>query len=124
MSISQLLEVLKTDITSMSIGEKLLGGCATALLAMVVVFSILVLISVLINIINAVSVSEPSKENKEEKVSVQALDEDVTAINDIELVSVITASIMATSSKNIIVKRIKRSNNTQSNWENVSYMDI
>lgn len=123
MSISQLLEVLKTDITSMSIGEKLLGGCATALLAMVVVFAILVLISGLINVINATPVNKPSQEKKVEP-AVHVFDEDVTAINDMELVSVITASIMATSSKNIVVKRIKRSNNTQSNWENVSYMDI
>lgn len=124
MSISQLLESLKVDAASMPMGERLLAGCATTLLSMVVVFIVLVLIAMIIRVVNAAPEDKKSKmaeikvdENKEVLEEVNSEDND-------ELVAVITAALVASGNKNIVVKRISRTNNIQSNWEKTHNIEV
>lgn len=120
MNISQLLEALKVDAASMPMGERLLGGCVVALLAMGVVFIILILIALIIRVVNVAP-----KDNKNELAQTN-VDEDKEVLEETnnELVAVITAVIAASENKNIVVKRIRRTNNIQSNWEKMHDMQV
>lgn len=125
MNISQLLENLKVNIDSMSITEILLGGIATAVLSMIVVFVILIIIAGMIKLIN----KTPNKKFKEEakaQDNIEVIEEVVESLEEnLQLVAVVTASIIAaTSNKNIVVRRITRSNNVQTNWEKMSKSEI
>lgn len=126
MSISELLQMLKTDINSMSMGEKILGGVYTALLAMGVVFIVLALIMFIIKVINITPTDKnvDKVSNSSDIANVQENQTSNELNDDIELVSVITAAIMASSSKNIVVRRITRTNNIQSNWEKTSNIEV
>lgn len=126
MSISELLQMLKTDINSMSMGEKILGGVYTALLAMGVVFIVLALIMFIIKVINITPTDKNVDKvyNSSDIANVQENQTSNELNDDIELVSVITAAIMASSSKNIVVRRITRTNNIQSNWEKTSNIEV
>lgn len=126
MSISELLQMLKTDINSMSMGEKILGGVYTALLAMGVVFIVLALIMFIIKVINITPIDKnvDKVSNSSDIANVQENQTSNELNDDIELVSVITAAIMASSSKNIVVRRITRTNNIQSNWEKTSNIEV
>ncbi len=124
MNISQLLENLKIDAASMPMGERLLAGCATTLLSMVVVFIVLVLIAEIIKVVNA---GPKDKKNKVAEIKVdenKEVSEEISTEDDNELVAVITAAISASSNKNIVVKRISRTNNIQSNWEKTHNIEI
>ncbi|RDY22664.1 hypothetical protein CHF27_012190 [Romboutsia maritimum] len=122
MSISELLQNLKIDASSMTMGEKLLAGLYTTLLAMGVVFIILVLISFIIKIINDKPKVGNKKLNKDiNEMKAQENKQPQTQEQyDNELISVITAAIIASESKNIIVRRIERTNNKQSDWEKMT----
>ncbi|MEW9076894.1 OadG family protein [Terrisporobacter glycolicus] len=124
MSISQLLEALKVDAASMPMSERLLAGCATALLSMGVVFIVLVLIALIIRIVN---VAPEDKKNKMMQIKTdenkEVLEESNLDSND-DLIAVITAAIIASGNKNIIVKRIIRTNNIQSNWEKTHNIEV
>lgn len=125
MNISQLLESLKINIENMSTTERLLGGLATAALAMLVVFLVLILIAGLITIINKTP-QEKQIETKESNNNIEVAETDEEPLEDnLQLVSVITAAIMASSNnKNIVVRRITRSNNIQTNWEKMSKSEV
>ncbi|RDY28719.1 hypothetical protein CHL78_004065 [Romboutsia weinsteinii] len=125
MNISQLLESLKINIENMSTAERLLGGLATAALAMLVVFVVLILIAGLITIINKTP-QEKQIETKESHNNIEVAETDEESLEDnLQLVSVITAAIMASSNnKNIVVRRITRSNNIQTNWEKMSKSEV
>ena len=125
MNISQLLESLKINIENMSTAERLLGGLATAALAMLVVFVVLILIAGLITIMNKTP-QEKQIETKESHNNIEVAETDEESLEDnLQLVSVITASIMASSNnKNIVVRRITRSNNIQTNWEKMSKSEV
>lgn len=125
MNISGLLENLKTNIDTMSMGDILLGGLATAVLSMLVVFTILVLISLLIRVINTQpkeQVTQDSNTAKKDDAIREAIaqkaEEDLS--NNTELIAAITGAIVAASGKNIVVRRITRTNNNKSNWEKTS----
>ncbi|MCC3868776.1 OadG family protein [Terrisporobacter mayombei] len=124
MSISQLLEALKVDAASMPMGERLLGGCATALLSMGTVFIVLVLIALIIRIVN---VAPNDKKDKVAEIKFnenqESLEESMTE-NDDHLIAIITAAIVASGNKNIVVKRISRTNNIQSNWEKTHNIEV
>lgn len=127
MNISELLELMKNDISSLAKGEIILGGLSVALLAMAVVFVILVLIAITIKILQ--------RDPKKKEVEVKTQQEQAATISsDIqpkeenveELVSVITAAIAAsrgTSTNNIVVRRIIRTNNIQGNWQSMPVLD-
>lgn len=124
MNISQLLEKLKIDAASMPMGERLLAGFSTTLLSMVVVFIVLVLIAEIIKVVNA---GPKDKKNKVVEIKVdenKEVSEEISTEDDNELVAVITAAISASSNKNIVVKRINRTNNIQSNWEKTHNIEI
>lgn len=128
MSLIQLLDALKDPANTLSVGEKLIAGLSVALISMVVVYIILMLISGIITLLQKGAnkpekVSEVSVENTE--VSTENSADDVSGIE--ELVAVITAAISAqsgTSASNIIVKKVIRSNNNKSSWENMKRMSI
>lgn len=124
MNISQLLEKLKIDAASMPMGERLLAGFSTTLLSMVVVFIVLVLIAEIIKVVNA---GPKDKKNKVVEIKLdenKEVSEEISTEDDNELVAVITAAISASSNKNIVVKRINRTNNIQSNWEKTHNIEI
>lgn len=121
MNISGLLENLKVDINSLSMGERLLGGLATALLSMLVVFVVLVLISCIIKVINPKSKEVEVKATQTEIVDKADLHEE---IDDTELIAAITAAIVSSSNKNIVVRRIRRTNNIYSNWEKTANVEV
>lgn len=124
MNISQLLEALKVDAASMPMGERLLGGCVTALLSMVVVFIVLVLIALIIRVVN---VAPNDKKDKLAEIKFnenqEGLEESITENND-DLIAIISAAIVASGNKNIVVKRINRTNNIQSNWEKTHNIEV
>lgn len=127
MNISELLELMKSDISSLGMGELLLGGLVVTLLSMVMVFIILVLIQYSIKLLQ--------REPKEKPVEVKTQQEQAATIssdtqpkeeNIEELVSVITAAIAASrgnSANNVVVRRIVRTNNTQGNWQSMTVLD-
>ena len=124
MNISQLLEAVKDPSSTLSMGEKLLAGVSVAVLSMAVVFIVLVVIALIITILQR----DGSKKVKEDNIELikQKEDEikDVNNNEDLgELVSVITAAIVATtgnSTNNIVVRKIQRSNNTKTSWERMA----
>lgn len=119
MSISQLLEALKDPSASISIGEKLLAGICVAILAMAVVFLVLVIIAFIIKILQNDKSKKIALENNTNQVKEIPINNENNN-NMEELVSVITASIAAStgnSANNIVVRKIKRTNNNKSSWE-------
>ncbi|CEO07234.1 OadG family transporter subunit [Paraclostridium sordellii] len=128
MNISQLLEALKDPSSTLSTGEKLLGGISVAILSMGVVFIILVIIALIITILQK-DRSSKTKVDINNLTEVKNEDDEKKLNGDDfkELVAVITASIAAStgnSTNNIIVRKIQRSNNNKSSWERMSQNTI
>lgn len=120
MNISQLLEVLKDPQVSLSIGEKFLAGIFVATLSMIVVFIVLVIISAIISLLQ-IEKGNKNNINKNEVNDELKLDESVIEDNFEEVVAAITASIcVSNGGKQISVRKVRRTNNTKSNWENMS----
>ena len=120
MNISQLLQLMKSDITSLTKGELLLGGLVVALLAMVVVFIILLLIQFAIKLLQKEPKKEAEVKIQQEQATTISSDTEIKEDNVEELVAVITAAIAAStgnSTNNIVVRRIVRTNNVQGNWQ-------
>lgn len=122
MNISELLKTLKIDINSMTMSEKLLGGVSAALLSMMMVFIILVLIAFIIKIINRDKKTISSNNQSLLSVDEAKFIDNEENIYDSELIAVITAAIIASNDKEIIVRRIKRTNNKVSDWEKAPHI--
>ncbi len=120
MSISELLNALKSNPDSLSISEKLLAGLSVAALSMAVVFVVLVIIAFSIQIMNPAPKAKKEETQKPEaNTPMESASVEITEENNSQLVAVITAAIAATTSNNIVVRRIVRTNNIQSEWEKV-----
>jgi len=120
MNLRQLLEVLKDPSASVSVGDKLLAGFSVAIISMVVVFIVLILISGIISLLER-QTDKTTKINKETKTPATIPDHNERA-DDAELVAVITAAIVTQTGKsanNILVKKVVRSNNYKTSWENM-----
>ena len=130
MNISQLLEMLKQPGAVSTVGSKFIAGIFVALLSMAVVFILLSIISILMSSIQR----EKSKKENQIILEIQnpediinrknkALNETNEDMNNEQLVAVITAAICAASGKNsnsFLVRKISRTNNNISTWENMS----
>lgn len=123
MNISQLLEALKDPTMSLTIGEKLLAGVSVAILSMVVVFIVLVLISGIIGLLQKTEGNKKKESkplNNEVKKEAEIIETEPEENFD-EIVAAITAAICASNKgKNISVRKIIRTNNIKSSWENMS----
>ena len=121
MDLRQLLEALKDPSASVSVGEKLLAGISVAIISMIVVFIVLVLISGIISLLQRETKKTKNLNKEVERISGE--NSENNELDDIgELVAVITAAISAQIGKNadnIVVKKVIRSNNYKSSWENM-----
>lgn len=105
-----LLDKMSTDINSLTRNEKLLGCLVVTLLAMVIVFTVLVLLMFIVKTMKNFA-NKPKKE--EVVVKAKPIEEVVEEVktDDKQLVAVITAAVAAslnTSTSKIVVKRIER----------------
>lgn len=105
-----LLDKMSTDINSLTRDEKLLGCLVVTVLAMVIVFTVLVLLMFIVKTMKNFA-NKPKKE--EVVVKTKPIEEVVEEVkpDDKQLVAVITAAVAAslnTSTSNIVVKRIER----------------
>ena len=120
MNLRQLLEALKDPSASVSVGEKLLAGFSVAIISMVVVFIVLILISGIISLLER-QTDKTKKINEETKTPDTIPDHNEQEVNA-ELVAVITAAIATQTGKpanNLLVKKVVRSNNYKTGWENM-----
>ena len=119
MNISQLLESLKDPSAVLSIGDKLLAGFSVAILSMSVVFIVLVIIQGIISLLQREKVKQ--QPTVASVVNTQEVNNEIQ--DNKELVAVITSAICAATgnkTNNILVRKIVRSNNSKSSWENIS----
>ncbi|MCT4585800.1 MAG: OadG family protein [Peptostreptococcaceae bacterium] len=110
MDLVVLLDKMSTDIKSLSYNEKMLGCLIVTILAMVIVFTVLVLLMFIVKTMKNFA-NKPKKE--EVIVKTKAVEEVVEEVeaDDKELVAIISAAVAAslnTSTSKIIVKRIER----------------
>lgn len=123
MNISQLLEALKDSSVVLTVGQKLTAGLSVALLSMSVVFIVLAIIAAIIALLQKEKVKTNSIDGSLDNIKSIDLEEEIDDTQDMgELVSAITAAILAdtgNSTKNILVKKIVRTNNSKSSWESM-----
>lgn len=133
MNINEIINGVKFDIASLSFGEKMIGSIFLAILSMLIVFCILACISAIISLMyNVFYKKRDSKENlaiektielkndkyKDEK-NIKSFEKN--DINQNEVVAVIVACInkfRQNEDSEIIVRKIIRSNNNYSSWNN------
>ncbi len=120
MNLRQLLEALKDPSASVSVGEKLLAGFSVAIISMVVVFIVLILISGIISLLERQT--DKTKKINEETKTPDTIPDHNEQEDNAELVAVITAAIATQTGKqanNLLVKKVVRSNNYKTGWENM-----
>lgn len=124
MNINEIINSVKVDIIKLPLGERMIGSVLLALVSMTIVFIILACISGMISIMYRGS--KFNKNIKEEKVNIkevfkeEILDISNDNINQKQIIAAIIACIIqfSCSDSEIIVRKIKRSNNLYSNWNN------
>lgn len=127
MNISNLLELMKNDVSSLTVGQLLLGGIVVSVLSMIVVFIILILIAFFIKVLQRDSKKNKIEANIQEEATTILSEPEPKGENIEELVAVITAAIASSSdnsTNNIVVRRIVKTNNIQGNWEKMTILDI
>lgn len=117
MDIVQLIDAIKVPNADISIIEKLVVGFTITILSMLLIYAMLAVMALVISFANRdkKSTGENIVETKKELEPLKVQED-----NSEELVSVITAAIAASlgsSTQNIVVRRIVRTNNTKSSWE-------
>nr|WP_312985031.1 OadG family protein [Clostridioides sp.] len=120
MNLRQLLEALKDPSATVSLGDKLLAGISVAIISIVVVFIVLILISGIISLLQRLT--DKTKKINEETKTPDAIPDHNEQEDNAELVAVITAAIATQTGKsanNILVKKVVRSNNYKTSWENM-----
>lgn len=117
------IERMNLSIESMTLGEKFLGSIVVTLLGMAIVFAGLAILYFSIMFMEKIMHKPASKEAAREKSTstenevVEEIIED--KVDQTELVAVITAAIAAslnTSTHNIIVRNIRRVEDTTPSW--------
>ncbi len=121
MNINEILDQMSHDISTLSFGEKMLGGLTVTLLSMAIVFTVLVL---LIAVIKSMEILLNGKNKETIDESIDIIDNN-TKINDVadedslELVAAITAAIassMGVSQSKIRVVNINRTEDITPSW--------
>lgn len=120
MKLTELLDIMSHDINSLTMSEKLMGCAVVTVLAMMIVFAVLVLISFVVSTMQKVLV-----EKKPEPVKVVPAAESAPAPvveeenNDEEIVAAISSAIAAsigTSPSKIVVRKIERVSDAGTAW--------
>lgn len=137
MNIADLFQTMATDINSMTMSEKLIGGGIVTLLSMAVVFIILFLLQISIQVM-ARGLNPSNKENEglqkpEIKPNVtseikieKAENQELKANNDEEICAVIAAAVassMGVSQSDIRIKNIKRVGDQSPAWAKAGRID-
>lgn len=126
-----LLEKMQFSIDTMSFGEKFLGSIVVTLLGVGIVFSALIALYLTIVIMQkVVSGLQPKKKAEIAPITKEPAVEDTIdtedTIDNVELVAVITAAIAAslhTSTHNIVVRNITRTNDATPSWAKIGRVD-
>lgn len=126
-----LLEKMQFSIDTMTFGEKFLGSAVVTLLGVGIVFIALITLYITIVIMQkAVGRLGSKKEAKVEPITKEPAVEDIKdsedAIDNTELVAVITAAVAAslhTSTHNIIVRNITRTKEVTPSWAKIGRID-
>lgn len=133
MNINEIINGVKFDIASLSFGEKMIGSIFLAILSMLIVFCILACISAIISLMyNVFYKKRDSKENLAIEKTIELKNDkykdekninsfEKNDINQNEVVAVIVACInqfRQNEDSEIIVRKIIRSNNNYSSWNN------
>lgn len=122
------LEKLSNGVENMTLGEKLLASLQVTLLGVFIVFIALMMLYFIIRIMDKL-VNKPVKAKQKpqaietQPVVVETIEEDT--IDDTELVAVITAAVAAslqTSTHNIVVRNIVRTNDVTPAWGKLGRM--
>ncbi|SCY99718.1 OadG family protein [Alkaliphilus peptidifermentans] len=122
------LEKLSNGVDNMTLGEKLLASLQVTLLGVFIVFIALMMLYFIIRIMDKL-VNKPVKAKQQtqaietQPVVVETIEEDT--IDDTELVAVITAAVAAslqTSTHNIVVRNIVRTNDVTPAWGKLGRM--
>lgn len=137
MNIADLFQTMATDINSMTMSEKLIGGGIVTLLSMAVVFIILFLLQVSIQVM-ARGLNPSNKENEglqkaeikpnitsETKIE-KPQNQELKANNDEEICAVIAAAVassMGVSQSDIRIKNIKRVGDQSPAWAKAGRID-
>lgn len=137
MNIADLFQTMATDINSMTMSEKLIGGGIVTLLSMAVVFIILFLLQISIQVM-ARGLNPSNKENEglqksEIKPNVtseikieKAENQELEANSDEEICAVIAAAVassMGVSQSDIRIKNIKRVGDQSPAWAKAGRID-
>lgn len=121
-----LLERMKVSIDTMSMGEKFLASIQVTILGLVIVFIGLAVLYFAIVLMEKLINRQQPKAAIELKPDVLEVAPEEEAIDDTELVAVITAAVAAslhTSTHNIIVRNITRLPDTTPAWAKVGRME-
>lgn len=137
MNIADLFQTMATDIDSMTMSEKLIGGGIVTLLSMAVVFIILFLLQISIQVM-ARGLNPSNKENEglqkpqvkpnvtsETKIE-KAQNQELKANSDEEICAVIAAAVassMGVSQSDIRIKNIKRVGDQSPAWAKAGRID-
>lgn len=137
MNIADLFQTMATDINSMTMSEKLIGGGIVTLLSMAVVFIILFLLQISIQVM-ARGLNPSNKENEglqkpEIKPNVTSeikiekpQNQELEANSDEEICAVIAAAVassMGVSQSDIRIKNIKRVGDQSPAWAKAGRID-
>lgn len=133
MNINEIINGVKFDIASLSFGEKMIGSIFLAILSMLIVFCILACISAIISLMyNVFYKKRDSKKNLAIEKTIELKNDkykegkninsfEKSDIDQNELIAIIVACInqfRQNEDSELIVRKIIRSNNNYSSWNN------
>ena len=126
---NELITQMASDVSSMSMAEKMLGGLVVTLFSMMIVFVVLMIIMYAIKLMTS-SLSEKPKKIKEDDVKVAKseeipkISESCKAKNDNEEIAAVMAAIAtyyASGDTKIVIRSIAR--NGMSSWANAGMLE-
>ena len=126
---NELITQMASDVSSMSMAEKMLGGLVVTLFSMMIVFVVLMIIMYAIKLMTS-SLSEKPKKIKEDDVKVAKseeipqISESCKAKNDNEEIAAVMAAIAthyASGETRIVIRNIAR--NGMSSWANAGMLE-
>ena len=125
MNLTNLLDLMKTDITALTKSEQLIASLVVTLLSMCIVFVVLMVIMAAVKIMT--KSSSKSEKEKEQMIVKKDIKQDIKQDQDNkEIVAVIGSAIacaLNTTTNNIVIKKIKRSENSDSSWSKLGRIE-
>ncbi|MGB5823022.1 MAG: OadG family protein [Proteocatella sp.] len=123
---NELINQMATDVTTMTLGEKMTGGLVVTLFAMTIVVLVLVIIMYAIKALTAYASSSAKKADmkKAQASGIEKIEQVAVESNDEEVVAAIMAAInsyYASSQSKIVIKNIAKKDH--STWANAGMLD-